>query len=250
MPVLKKIIDLNCDMGEGIGNDEAIMPFISSSNIACGYHAGNAKTITNTILLAKKFNVAVGAHPSFPDKKNFGRTEMQLTKNELYKIVTLQIDFILKITRLSEVKLHHVKPHGALYNMAAKDAAMAAVIAKAVQDTDPSLILYGLSGSYLVSEAKAIGLHTANEVFADRTYQADGFLTPRAKPDALITTRRQAVLQALQMVQTATVNDIHGSKLDIVADTICLHGDGEHAIEFARDIHLAFQKEKIELKSL
>jgi UPF0271 protein len=171
--------DLNCDMGEGMGNDKEIMPFISSANIACGYHAGDETTMKETIKLAIKNNVTIGAHPSFDDKENFGRREMNLSSNEIYSLVFDQIKILDAFARQAGAILHHVKPHGALYNMSAKDIETAKTIARAVWDHNKELILFGLSGSHSISEAKKIGLRTASEVFADRTYQDDGSLTPR-----------------------------------------------------------------------
>ena len=172
-------IDLNCDLGEGCANDNEIMPLISSANIACGYHAGDEHTIEQTIKSALKNNVAVGAHPSFFDKENFGRKEFLLSEDEYYKLIIEQLSIIQKIAKKCGTKLHHVKPHGALYNVSAKNKSIANIIAKAVNDFDKNLILYGLSGSYSISEAEKYKLKTASEVFADRTYQSDGSLTPR-----------------------------------------------------------------------
>src|SRR5262245_8034460 len=179
-----KTIDINCDLGEGMENDEAIMPYISSANIACGYHAGDEKMMKQTIELCKKYNVAVGAHPSYPDRENFGRTDMLLPPTEVYEIVIKQINVLEKIALANGASLHHVKPHGALYNMAARDRSLASLIALAILDTNSKYILYGLSGSYLVKEGKNHGLKIANEVFADRTYKDDGSLTSRNKPGA------------------------------------------------------------------
>jgi 5-oxoprolinase (ATP-hydrolysing) subunit A len=243
-------IDLNCDLGEGIGNDESIMPYISSANIACGYHAGDNETMQQTIELCLKANVAIGAHPSFPDKENFGRTEMNLSTAEVYDLVLKQLTDISAIASGKGVKLHHVKPHGALYNMSAKNISLAQVIAKAVKDFDNDLILYGLSGSHSIHEAKAIGLKTASEVFADRTYQDDGSLTPRSQPEALVEDVNSAVQQALYLIKDAMVKTISGKKLLLVADTICLHGDGKHAIQFARSINGALQREDIVITSV
>src|SRR6266404_9688454 len=164
-------LDINCDMGEGIGNDEAIMPFISSANIACGYHAGDEETMKQTIESAIKYNVAIGAHPSFFDKENFGRTEMNLPADEIYDLVILQLRTIHKIVKEKNAALHHVKPHGALYNMSARSPQIAKAVAQAVKDFDGGLVLFGLSGSHSIKEAEVINLRTANEVFADRTYQ-------------------------------------------------------------------------------
>ena len=229
--------DINCDMGEGIGNDEAIMPFISSANIACGFHAGDDITMDKTILLAKKHSVAVGAHPSFFDRGNFGRTEMKLSLNEIYELVQKQIKLIKSISAKHDVRLQHVKPHGALYNMSAKDVTIAHAIALAIKDYDTNLILVGLSGSQSVKEASQLGLKTKSEVFADRTYQDDGGLTPRSQSNALINNVAQAIDQTLQMIHNKEVTTISGKKIPVVAETICIHGDGEHAVEFAKAIN-------------
>lgn len=236
------LIDLNCDMGEGIGNDELIMPFISSASIACGYHAGDEDTMKKTVELALQYKVAIGAHPSFPDRENFGRTDMRLPLSEVYDLVTKQIHLLDEIVRVSGSTLHHVKPHGALYNMAARAKPLAAVIALAVKDVNEKLILYGLSGSHLIKEAKKIGLRSASEVFADRTYQDDGRLTPRSKDNALIIETDKAVQQVLQMIKEGTVKSVNGTDIPIVAETICIHGDGEHAVEFAKAINHAMKE--------
>jgi UPF0271 protein len=222
-------------MGEGIGNDELIMPFITSANIACGYHAGDEETMWQTIILAKKYNVNIGAHPSFLDKENFGRTEINLSPKEVYELLTTQIKLLQKIAVKNNAALHHVKPHGALYNMAAKDKVLAKTIADAVKDIDENLILLGLSNSFLISEAKALGLKTASEAFADRTYQDDGSLTPRSQPNALIQNVDEAIQQILMMLK-GKVKTVSGKKIPIVAETICIHGDGKNAVEFAKAI--------------
>jgi UPF0271 protein len=226
-----------------------LMPWISSANIACGYHAGDASTIKTTILLALKHGVAIGAHPGYADKPNFGRTEMHLSENELFHIVTDQIKIVATIANICGAKIHHVKPHGALYNMAAKDANIAKVIAAAVKEFNPGLMLYGMSKSYLISEAKAIGLSTASEVFADRTYQNDGSLTPRSHPNAMIETAAESLQQVLEMVQHKTVTSVQGKKVIIDASTICIHGDGEHAVDFAKTIHGFLQRQHIHIQA-
>jgi len=242
--------DINCDMGEGIGNDELLMPFISSANIACGYHAGDATTIKQTIALCIKYNVSIGVHPSFYDKNNFGRIEMNLPINDLYDLITQQLIIFKEAADSFDQKITHVKPHGALYNMSAKDAGMANVIAKAVWDFDSSLVLFGLSGSHSISEAKTIGLKTASEVFADRTYQDDGNLTPRSQPNALIDDADKAVQQVLQMVKEGTVTTVSGKAIPVVAETICIHGDEKHAALFAKKIYEHLKQNNIEIKSL
>ncbi|MCZ2458270.1 MAG: 5-oxoprolinase subunit PxpA [Chitinophagales bacterium] len=230
-------IDLNCDMGEGAGTDALIMPFISSANIACGYHAGDESTMKDTIELALEYGVQIGAHPSFFDRENFGRKEMTLPASEIYDLVLVQIKLLDKIAHSLGSKIRHVKPHGALYNMSAKDPLIAEAIVKAIKDFDPQLVLFGLSGSHSVKLAKALGLKTANEVFADRTYREDGSLTPRSQPEALIEDLQTATAQALQMIKEGRVKTVTGKIIPITAETICIHGDGKHAVEFAKKIH-------------
>lgn len=231
------ICDLNCDMGEGIGRDEAIMPFITSANISCGFHAGNGDTIRHTIALAIKHNIQIGAHPSFRDRENFGRKEVHLDHDKLYAIVLEQLIKMDLIVKEKGATLRHVKPHGALYNMAARDVKIAGTIAQVIKDFNEELILYGLSNSFLISEAKALGLQTASEVFADRTYQDDGRLTPRSEPNALIEDDEQCIQQVLQMVKEGIVTTTNGKTIPIVADTICIHSDGKYAVSFAEKIH-------------
>lgn len=243
-------IDFNCDMGEGIGNDEAIIPFISSANIACGYHAGNEDIIRTAVELAIKNKVAIGAHPSFFDKENFGRTEMNLSLGEIYDLVILQLRTIAKIIRKSKSKLHHVKPHGALYNMSAKDPTIAKTIAEAVKDFDDKLIVFGLSGTCSVTEASKIGLKTANEVFADRSYQDDGSLTPRSHQNALIEDVDKAIEQVLQIALEKTVTSVNGRKIALVADTVCIHGDGKNAIQFASAIYQGLKQNHVDIKAI
>lgn len=232
-------IDINCDLGEGMMSDEAIMPFINSASIACGYHAGDEDSMKRTVELALKHNVLIGAHPSFMDRENFGRTDIRLPLAEVYDLVSKQIQLLSEIAISFGATLHHVKPHGALYNMAARARPLAAVIALAVKDADEKLKLYGLSGSHLINEAKKIGLKPSSEVFADRTYQDNGFLTSRLKQGALISDIDKALQQVLLMVNEGTVVTISGKTIPIVAETICIHGDNELAVEFAKAIHSA-----------
>jgi 5-oxoprolinase (ATP-hydrolysing) subunit A len=240
-------IDLNCDMGEGMPNDAVIMPWISSANIACGYHAGDEQTIKDTIALCIKHQVAIGAHPSFDDKPNFGRTNIKLTSKELYDLITLQLFIVHSACQKQQAVMHHVKPHGAMYNMAVKDEEMSRTIAQAVYDFNPKLIYYGLSGSQMITQAKLVGLATANEVFADRTYQPDGSLTPRTEKNALIESEEQSLQQVMTMVMENRVIDVNGQSIAIKADTICLHGDGEHAVLFAEVIYKKLSKEGIKI---
>lgn len=243
-------VDLNCDLGEGLPNDEALMPFISSANIACTFHAGNEDIIKRTIELCLQHNVAVGAHPGFHDKQNFGRVEQHLTDHEYTQLIIDQLEIIDSICLLFDIKLHHVKPHGALYNMAAKDAHLAAIIAKAVKEFDDTLILYGLSNSSSLTEAKRIGLQTTAEVFADRRYENDGSLTPRSHPSAMITDEEESLQQVIQMVTQQTVRSRTGNTIHVPAQTVCIHGDGQHAVAFAKRIHSTLTENDITIKSV
>lgn len=248
-------IDLNCDMGESfgawaLGRDAELMDYVSSINVACGFHAGDASVIRKTIKTAIEKNVRVGAHPSFPDLLGFGRREMKMSPEEIFDIVLYQVAAVKGICEAAGAKLHHVKPHGALYNSAAKDKIAAKAIAEAVRAIDARLIFYGLSGSFLISEAEKLNLKTASEVFADRTYQTDGTLTPRTEPDALIETTEKSVAQVLQMIKTGKVTATGGAQISIRAETVCIHGDGAHALEFARNINRALIDNDIKIQSL
>lgn len=237
--------DINCDMGEGMGNDALIMPYITSANIACGYHAGDEETMKLTILLAQKHKVKIGAHPSFFDRENFGRTAINKTPEEVYELIIQQVKFLQKIAGACGASLNHVKPHGALYNLASTNKFLARAIANAVKDLDENLILFGASGGYLLREAKAIGLKTASEVFADRTYQVDGTLTPRTEAGALIEDRKQCIQQVLKMIKDGKVKTVSGKEIAIVAETICIHGDGKNAVQFAKAINETLKEENI-----
>jgi UPF0271 protein len=246
---LTKTIDLNCDMGEGMLTDVDIMPFISSANIACGYHAGDDDTMRHTIDLCLQHNVAIGAHPGFNDKENFGRLNQQLSDQALYDLVAQQLLILQQHCKAAGAILHHVKPHGALYNMAAKNQHMSTILAKAVYEFDPTLLYYGLSNSFMITEAKRMGLQTANEVFADRTYQPDGSLTPRTEKNALIENADVALAQVMQMIQSNTVKTVQGIEIEIQPQTICLHGDGAHAVDFAKAIHAMLLKNSIHIQA-
>jgi UPF0271 protein len=243
-------IDLNCDMGEGMPYDADIMPYISSVNIACGYHAGDEEIMKKTVELALRYNVAIGAHPGFDDKENFGRKEIYLLQRNYYDIIIDQLVLLRKIANSFNTIIHHVKPHGALYNMAARDRTLAAIIAQAVKDFDEKLILYGLSGSESISEAKALELKIANEVFADRTYQDDGSLTPRSQANALIEDETVSIQQVIQMITQKTVTSLNNKAIPIIAETVCIHSDGDHAVEFAQSIHQNLKQNNIAIKAL
>ena len=248
-------VDLNADMGESfgswkMGNDLELMNYVSSINVACGFHAGDPTVIRQTIELAIEKNLAIGAHPSFPDLQGFGRRKMNLTAAEIFDCVLYQVSAVRGICEASGGGLHHVKPHGALYNFAAKDENSAQAICEAIGKIDKNLIVYGLSGSFLISEAEKIGLQTQSEVFADRTYQADGSLTPRNEPDALIKQTDKAILQVLQMIENKCVTATSGEKISIKAETICIHGDGENAVEFAKMINENLTKRNIKIEAI
>ncbi|WDF56762.1 LamB/YcsF family protein [Mucilaginibacter sp. KACC 22063] len=247
-------IDLNCDMGEAFGNypmpnDEILMDYITSANIACGYHAGDPEVMQHTVAMAIKKNVAIGAHPGLPDLQGFGRRELRITANEAYQMTVYQIGALYGFVKAAGGKLHHVKAHGALYNMAAKDAALARAIVQAVHDFDASLILYALAGSEMIAAAKTMGLASASEVFADRTYQDDGSLTPRSQGNALITDEQQSVAQVLRMVKQQEVLTVSNKSISLRAETLCLHGDGAHAVEFARMISQKLKDEGVMVKA-
>ncbi|MGB8190377.1 MAG: 5-oxoprolinase subunit PxpA [Chitinophagaceae bacterium] len=233
------VIDLNCDMGEGYPSDEALMPYISSANIACGYHAGDFDTMKRTIDLCMRHGVAIGAHPSYPDKENFGRIDLlggKITLRNLPPIIETQIGLLQRMCEKAGTKLHHVKPHGALYNRAAIDRFASDVICRSIFSLNPSLVLYGLSGSEMETAAQQSGLQFKREVFADRTYQDNGTLRPRSMRDALITDREKSLAQVLQMIQQGEVTTFDSKVIPMKAETICIHGDGAHAVEFARTI--------------
>ena len=247
-------IDLNCDMGEAFGNypmpdDEMLMDYITSANIACGYHAGDPAVMQRTVNMAIKKSVAIGVHPGLPDLQGFGRRDMKLSPNEAYQFTLYQIGALSGFVKASHGRLNHVKPHGALYNMAAKDATLAKAIATAVYDFDAGLILYALAGSELIAQAKNIGLQTASEVFADRTYQDDGSLTPRSQNNALITDEKQAIEQVLMMVKQQQVLSINKKIVLLLAETLCLHGDGAHAVSFAKMINAELKNAGILVKA-
>ena len=247
-------IDINCDMGErsplwdySVARDISLLSYVSSINLACGFHAGDASVMHTMVEAALQAGVAVGAHPSFEDRENFGRINHQLTPQQIYDIVLYQLGALHAFLKVNGSSLHHVKPHGALYNMAAKDKVIARAICNAVKDFDASLILYGLAGSELINAAKETGLQACNEVFADRSYQDDGSLTPRDQPGALLTSDAAAIAQVLQMVQQKTVRSVTGKSVPVTAETICIHGDGLHALQFAQSIHEALTNARIEI---
>lgn len=240
-------IDLNADLGEGCASDAALLQLVSSANIACGFHAGDAQTMLASVREALKNGVAIGAHPSFPDRENFGRTAMTLPPETVYAQTLYQIGALAAIARAEGCVMRHVKPHGMLYNQAAKDPLLADAIARAVHACDPSLILVGLAGSELIRAGEHYGLTTRQEVFADRGYQADGSLVPRTQPGALVEDEEHALAQTLGMVESGRVKSITGEWANVVAQTVCIHGDGEHALAFARRLRAAFEERSIRI---
>ena len=247
-------IDLNCDLGEAFGNysfggDKDIIPLITSANIACGFHAGDENVMNETIQLAKENNVGIGAHPGLPDLQGFGRRKMDIKPKEIYNLVVYQLGALNGFCKIHGARINHVKPHGALYNMGAKNKEIAQAIAQAVYDFDKSVVLVGLSNTLLISEAEALGLRTS-EVFADRRYEDDGQLVSRQESDATITNTDEALQQVLKMVTENKVVSKNGKEIDLQADTICVHGDGAHALDFVTQIRKKLTKEGIDIQSL
>jgi UPF0271 protein len=246
-------IDLNCDMGESfgawrMGQDEALLDLVTSANIACGYHAGDPATMMRTVQIAVAKGVALGAHPSLPDLQGFGRRTMAISPEEARGLTLYQVGALDAFARAAGGKLAHVKAHGALYNMAAKDRALATAIATAVRDFDPSLILVGLSGSELIKAGQALGLTCASEVFADRGLEPDGSLTPRGRPGAMIEDEEQAVTRVLRMVLEGKVAGSDGVDVAIQADTVCIHGDQPKALAFALRLREALGRAGVEVR--
>lgn len=248
-------VDINCDMGESfgayrIGADDEVFPFITSANIACGYHGGDPAVMRTTIAKAAKHGVAIGAHPGFQDLIGFGRRNMDVTPDEAYDLVVYQVGALLGFARAARVAMQHVKAHGALYNTAAASAPLAGAIARAVHDVDPSLILFGLPGSHLISEGERAGLRTACEVFADRNYMPDGSLVSRRRDDAYVHDAGEAVQRAIRMAREGKVRAVDGNDIAIRVDTICIHGDGAHPAEFAQRLRTGFEAEGIAIRPL
>ena len=244
-----RTIDLNCDMGESygawkMGADAAIMPLISSANIACGFHAGDPATIRATVGLAAEHGVAIGAHPSLPDLAGFGRRAMKISPQEMYDLVIYQAGAVEAFARAAGGRLHHVKCHGALYNMAANDEGLSEAMVRAAKDLG-GVMLYVLSKSKSYEKAKSMGVPVAGEVFADRGYSDDGSLAPRDRPGGMIEDAGEAVKQALAMVEQGYVTSLSGRRVPVAAETLCLHGDQAGAVAFAREIRQAFLEREI-----
>ena len=237
---MRVTIDLNADVGEGYGQDAALMPLISSANIACGGHIGDADSMREAVALAIEHGVAIGAHPSFPDREHFGRQEMHLGARELHECIVEQIEALASVAAAAGARLRHVKPHGALYNMAARDAELAATIADAIRSVDPTLMVFGLAGSALVKAVDQIGLRGVGEAFADRAYRPDGSLLPRDQPGSVLHDEALVTARAVGMVRDGSVLAVDNRRIAIQADTICLHGDTSGADVMARRIRDAF----------
>lgn len=245
-------VDLNCDLGESFGNyicgmDEDVIPYISSANVACGFHASDPLVMDKTVALAKQYGVHVGAHPGYPDLVGFGRRNMNVSPAEVKAMVQYQIGALQAFCRAKGLPMQHVKPHGAMYNMAGKDAALAEAICEGIYEVDPQLILLGLSGSEMLKAAERIGLKSAREVFADRAYEEDGSLVARRKEGAMITDEDEAIRRVIRMIKEGKVTAITGRDIDVRADSVCVHGDGPKALAFVQKIRQALTEEQIKI---
>lgn len=248
-------IDLNSDLGESfgaytMGRDADIIPLVSSANVACGFHAGDPEVMAKTAQLCAGAGISIGAHPGFPDLQGFGRRNMNLSPEAVKALILYQVGALDAFCRSAGMKLRHVKPHGALYNMAAKDPALAKAICEGIRDYDPTLILLGLSGSEMLRQAEAAGIPWAAEVFADRGYQDDGTLVPRGKPGAMILDEEEAVRRVIRMVKEHTVLSVTGKTIEIAPDSVCVHGDSEKALLFVKKIRAALEAEGIAIRPL
>lgn len=250
MTIPPKTIDLNCDMGEGfgawqMGDDMALLDCVTSANVACGFHAGDFSTMARVVAAAVERGVAVGAHPSLPDLQGFGRRAMQVSEREVYEMTIYQVGALSGFCRAAGTRLHHVKIHGMLYNMAARDEALSRGICRAVRDMDDGVLLYVLSGSLTERVARGMGLGVACEVFADRGYQSDGTLTPRGQPGAMITDVEASIAQVRGLVHEGRARSVDGQPVAMAADTVCVHGDQPGAVEFARRLREALAQDGV-----
>jgi UPF0271 protein len=248
-------VDLNCDMGESfgaytIGRDAEVFPHITSANVACGYHAGDPATMRRTVAAARGHGVAVGAHPGFPDLAGFGRRNLDVSPEEAYDLVVYQVGALVGFAAAAGVPVQHVKPHGALYNMAAGRRDLSDAIARAVADVDRGLVLFGLAGSPMIAAGEAAGLRTASEVFADRNYMADGTLVSRRRPDALVHDADEAARRTVRMVREGRVTSVDGGDVPLRADTVCIHGDGPDPAGFARRLRAALEAAGVAVRAV
>ena len=248
-------VDLNSDLGESfgaytIGLDNDVIAHISSANIGCGYHAGDPLVMDKTVAACKEAGVAVGCHPGYPDLMGFGRRNMVCSPKEAKAYVKYQLGALLAFCKAHGVSMQHCKPHGALYNMAAKDPALAQALAEAVAEVDDSIIFLGLANSEMITAAEKAGLKVASEVFADRAYQADGTLVPRSKEGAVIHDKEEAIARTIRMVKEGKVTAITGEEVPLKADSVCVHGDNPSAVEFVKNIRAAMQAEGVEIAAI
>jgi 5-oxoprolinase (ATP-hydrolysing) subunit A len=249
---MNRSVDLNADMGESfgawrMGDDAALMPWITSANVACGFHAGDPATIAATVALAIEHDVAIGAHPGLPDLHGFGRRTMQVSEDEVFQMTLYQAGAVRAFAEAAGGRLHHLKAHGALYNMAARDEALSRGLVRAVRALGGDVQIYVLAGSTMEAIAREAGLDVRCEVFADRRYMPDGSLAPRTRPDALITDEAESVAQVLRMVRDATVRAVDGSTVQVRADTVCIHGDKPTAVPFVRALRDALASASVQV---
>jgi 5-oxoprolinase (ATP-hydrolysing) subunit A len=246
---MKASIDFNCDLGEGVGDDDAIAPFISSASIACGFHAGGPGLMRDTVNLCGAHGVAIGAHPSFADRANFGRVAQSISSGEAYALTLYQVGALDAFVRAAGLRLNHVKPHGAFYNQAARDGELADALATAVRDYDPNLILYGLAGSLLTQVGATRGLRVVQEAFAERRYEADATLTPRSRADATIEHSAEAAAQVVALLRDGAITARTGERVPLHADSLCLHGDRPDAARFARELRTAIENAGFDVRA-
>jgi len=246
---MKLHVDLNADLGEGAGHDAELFELISSANIATGFHAGDSDTMHDAVCAAKEHGVAVGAHPSFFDRENFGRKELKVSNEEVFDAVAYQLGIFQAIASAVGVRPNHVKPHGALYNMAVRDEELADAIARAIESVDPKLILFVPDKSELARAGEAHGLQIAREVFADRNYLNDGWLVPRTRPDALLRDPKKAAQRVLRMLHEGKVCSVEGRDVDVRGETICVHGDTPGAVEFASELRTQLEGEGVKISA-
>jgi 5-oxoprolinase (ATP-hydrolysing) subunit A len=243
------IVDLNADLGEGSGRDEQLFELISSANVATGFHAGDADSMHAAVSAAKALGVAVGAHPSFWDRENFGRKELNVSAGEVFDAMKYQLGIFQAIASAAGIQPNHVKPHGALYNMAVRDQTLADAIARAIESVDPKLILFAPDKSELTRAGETHGLHVAREIFADRNYLNDGWLVPRTRPDALLRDPKEAAERVMRMLREGKVRSVEGRDVEVRGETICVHGDTPGAVEFARELRSRLEHEGVRISA-
>jgi len=246
---MKLSVDINADLGEGAGHDAELFELISSANIATGFHAGDSDTMHAAVSAAKEHGVAVGAHPSLWDRENFGRRELEVRSQEVFDAVAYQLGIFQAIASAVGVQPNHVKPHGALYNMAVRDQELANAIARAIESVDPNLILFAPDNTELARSGEAHGLQIAREIFADRNYLNDGWLVPRTRPDALLRDPKEAAGRVLRMLREGKVRSVEGRDVEVRGETICVHGDTPGAVEFARELRSQLEHEGVRISA-